>query len=47
MSRGKMQETPSNKNIGALTNKLQGILRIPTGQNIANIVWTFQCMNNQ
>ena len=46
-SRSKMQETPSNKNIDAVTEKLQGTLRIPTGQNVAKIVWTFQCMNNQ
>ena len=29
------------------TDKLQAIPRIPTAQNVAKIVWTFQCMNNQ
>ena len=36
-----MQETLSNKNIDAVTDKLQGILRIPTAQNVAKNITDF------
>ena len=42
-----MQKFQSTKNIDPLTDKLQGIQIIPATQNIAKIVWTFLCMNNQ
>ena len=35
------------KSIDAITDKLQGIPKIPSTQNIVKIEWTFQCMNNQ
>ena len=35
------------KRIDAITDKLQGILKIPASHNIVKIEWTFQCMNNQ
>ena len=45
--RVKCKKPHITKNIDTLTDKLQGIPKIPASQNIAKIEQTFQCINNQ